>query len=139
MKKQSIQEATAAAVNAGLRGAVPAQTQKALREARDAAKRYTLIGRPRVQPEYCDEWETVMVIDLRRDDGEEGDVWIVAGVPDYRRGSSAAAGTQDGYQTVRVFGNSPDTWCPDNFDADDDLAILDACMAAALRAHRERL
>jgi hypothetical protein len=98
---------------------------------------YELIGTPRVEAEYSDEYETVMVCDLRRADGETGDVWIVSGVPDYQRGSSDAAGTQRGYQTVRVFGDSPDMWCPASFDVDDAEDIIAACEVAALKAHNE--
>src|SRR5215831_17137193 len=49
---------------------------------------YELIGTPRIESEYSDEYETVMVIDLRRSDGETGDVWICAGVPRSDRGTS---------------------------------------------------
>ena len=52
---------------------------------------YELIGTPRVEPGYSDEWETTMVCDVRRSDGKTGDVWLVAGVPDGWRGSSEAA------------------------------------------------
>jgi hypothetical protein len=77
---------------------------------------YTVIGQPQVQAEYCtDEFESVMVFDLQREDGETGDVWIVAGVPAYQQGSSRASHTQSGYQTVRVFGNAADDWCPASF------------------------
>ncbi len=33
--------------------------------------KYDVIGSPRVEADYCDEYETVMVIDLRREDGED--------------------------------------------------------------------
>lgn len=108
---------------------------------------YELIGQPRIEPEYDDEWETVMVCDLRRDDGATGDVWIVAGVPDHMRGSSEAAGTQRGYERVRVFGDSPDMWCPESFRPGDDDAyygdivadVVAACEAPALAVHRARM
>jgi hypothetical protein len=45
---------------------------------------YEILGNPRIETEYSDQWETTMVIDLVREDGVAGDVWIVAGVPDYR-------------------------------------------------------
>jgi hypothetical protein len=76
---------------------------------------YKLIGTPRIEAEYSDRYETTMVVDLRREDGVTGDVWIVAGVPESDRGSSDAARTQEGYLTVRVFGDSPDHWCPESF------------------------
>lgn len=104
---------------------------------------YELIGSPRIEPEYCDQWETTMVCDVRREDGVIGDVWIVAGVPDYQRGSSEAARTQRGYETVRVSGTSPDHWCPPTFQ-DADLegvsqGVIEACMSVALAMHRTRM
>ena len=100
---------------------------------------YELIGTPRIEASYSDEWETTMVCDVRRDDGTTGDVWIVAGVPDYQRGSSEATGTQRGYTTVRVFGDSPDTWCPASLDYEDAEEIVAACEVAALAAHQARM
>lgn len=104
---------------------------------------FTLLGSPRIEPEYSDQWETTMVCDVRRSDGTEGDVWIVAGVPDYQRGSSAAARTQRGYETVRMFGDSADTWCPRSLMAEDmDTVIsgvIEAVEPAALNAHREQM
>ena len=88
-----------------------------------------------------------MVIDLKREDGITGDVWIVAGVPDSQQDSSDAARTQSGYQEVWVFGDSIDCWCPESFrDVDEEeegcwhnLAadIEEACRKVALKAHRE--
>lgn len=109
--------------------------------------KYTVLGTPRVEAEYSDDYETVMVIDIRRDDGETGDVWIVAGVRDYNRASSDAARTQYGYQSVRVFGDSIDTWCAASLqEADEDggystLAeeIVSACVPSALLTHRNSL
>lgn len=106
---------------------------------------YELIGSPYIENAYCDAWETTMVCDLRRSDGETGDVWIVAGVPDYLRGTSNAARTQYGYEQVRVFGDSPDHWCPASFcPMDGDYAeviagVVTACQSAALAAHRARM
>jgi hypothetical protein len=105
---------------------------------------YELIGEPRIEPEYSDSYETVMVCDLRREDGVTGDVWIVAGVPRSDRGSSDAARTQEGYLTVRVFGDSPDHWCPESFRPDEGEgdyreisdSILQAVRKAALAVHR---
>jgi hypothetical protein len=105
---------------------------------------YQLIGRPRIEASYSDRYETVMVCDLRRSDGAIGDdVWIVAGVPESDRGSSDAAGTERGYLTVRVFGNSPDHWCPESFRPDDaesyqEIAagVVEAVRTAALATHR---
>ena len=107
-------------------------------------KPYEVIGTPHVEAEYSDEYETTMVFDLRRADGETGDVWIVAGVPDYMRGSSDAAHTQRGYERVRVFGDSPGHWCPESFrpaDGDYDFAdeIIAAVESMALETHRERM
>jgi hypothetical protein len=94
---------------------------------------YQLIGPPRIK--FSDRYETTMVCDLVREDGETGDVWIVAGVPDYQTGLSDAARTQSGFQIVRVFGDKPDTWCPANFDCKDSAAIVSVCWMAALKAH----
>jgi hypothetical protein len=103
---------------------------------------YEVIGQPQIQQEYCtDEFQTVMVIDLKREDGETGDVWIIAGVPDHMQGSSQAARTQSGYQDVWVFGDSLDSWCPESFRAgaaDDMRVILDVCRKSAIAAHKER-
>ena len=105
---------------------------------------YELIGTPRIEAEYSDDYETTMSCDLRRTDGVSGDVWIVAGVPDYLRGTADAARTQRGYETVRVFGGSPDHWCPESFrPADDDYSdvrdgVIAACESTALRVHRDR-
>jgi hypothetical protein len=109
--------------------------------------KYEVIGQPRIESEYSDQYQTVMVIDLKREDGVTGDVWIIAGVPDSQQGSSDAARTQYGYQEVWVFGDSVDMWCPECFqvpDADgsgcyyDVMSdIIEACCKAALTAHRE--
>jgi len=104
---------------------------------------YEVIGTPRIEAEYSDEYETTMVVDLRREDGATGDVWIVAGVPDYQRGSSDAARTQSGYQRVRVFGDCPDHWCPKSFwPTDEDYEslaeeVIAACEKTALQTHRQ--
>lgn len=104
---------------------------------------FTLLRSPRIEPEYSDQWETTMVCDVRRSDGTEGDVWIVAGVPDYQRGSSEAARTQRGYETVRVFGDSADMWCPRSLMTEDMEGVIDGVVSAvetaALSAHREQM
>lgn len=99
---------------------------------------FTVIGQPRIKREYSDEWETTMVIDVRRNDGVEGDVWIVAGVPDYLQGTAAACGSEQGLLDVRVFGDSPDCWCPASLDPADMDAILEAVSAVALATHKAR-
>lgn len=102
--------------------------------------KYEMIGKPQVQDEYTeDKWETVLSANLRREDGVTGDVWIVAGVPDYHVGSSRAAGHQLGFERVRTFGDSPDCWCPDSFDSEDRDEIIEAVESAAIQAHRERI
>ena len=123
---------------------------------------YELIGTPIIQSDYCDDWETVMTIDVQRSDGETGeDVWIVAGVPDYQRGTALAicrdvrdAASLPNMVDVRVFGDSPDMWCPDNLRSDvsdDDLApwqqrlrlvadgIITCARGAAIAAHLDRV
>lgn len=100
---------------------------------------YTMIGTPRIQAELSNQWETTMTIDLRREDGVVGDVWIVAGVPDYHRGSAEAARTQSGYQTVRVFGDTPDTWCPVPNWREVMAEIVEACYPVAMAAHQARM
>lgn len=107
---------------------------------------FTVIGTPRIESEYSDAWETTMVFDLQREDGETGDVWIIAGVPDYNRGSASASGSQYGYETVRVFGDSVDMWCPESFRiADEDGcyqsvrdAVIAACETAARLTHAKQ-
>jgi hypothetical protein len=101
--------------------------------------KYTIVGTPQVQAEYCDKYETTMVIDLKREDGVEGDVWIVAGVQDYWQGLSDAARTQEGYQGVRTFGDHPDMWCPHTFDCEDAEDVLLSVVDVALSIHNERL
>lgn len=108
---------------------------------------YELIGTPRIETEYSDEYETVMVCDLKRHDGVIGDVWIVAGVPDYLRGSSNASNTQRGYEQVRIFGDSVDMWCCAPFQTPDEdgrystvmYEVIEACEKAAIQTHRERM
>jgi hypothetical protein len=109
-----------------------------MRENKRGKMTYELIGEPRIGAQYSDEWETTMVADLRREDGETGNIWIVAGVPAYLQGTARAAGHTSGLERVRVFGDSPDMWCPDSFDHEDSDAMLDAVEDAALRRHRER-
>lgn len=117
--------------------------------------KYEVVGAPRIESEYCDAWESVMVIDLQREDGETGDVWIVAGIPEYQRGTalassgceSIAASAYPGMMTVSVFGDSVDTWCPDSFKVRDEDGyyqtvrddVIAACERSALTAHRQRL
>jgi hypothetical protein len=104
---------------------------------------YEVIGTPRIEREYCDEYEAAMVIDLKREDGETGDVWIVAGVPAHLQGTAQAAGHTRGLASVRVFGDSPDMWCPESFrPGDDDYGqvaadVVAACEPAALKTWRE--
>ena len=97
---------------------------------------YTVTGL-RVEPEYSDEYETVCVIDLKRNDGETGDVWIVAGVRPQDRGTVQACGTQAGFRRAWLYGDSRDCWCPASFANDDADAILEACQAAAIKAPRD--
>lgn len=98
---------------------------------------YEVIGEPRLKTEDCDEWEAVMVIDLIREDGVIGDVWIAAGVPDYHRGTALAARTNRGCESIWVFGDSLDMWCPHQFQDDPagiESDIENACRKVALDA-----
>jgi hypothetical protein len=104
---------------------------------------YELIGTPAVQDEYSDEYETVMTVDVRRSDGEDGpEVWIVAGVPDHLQGTAKAAGHQTGLMSVRVFGDNPACWCPDSLRPEDGNyravadAIIEAVHDVAIATHR---
>lgn len=99
---------------------------------------YELIS---ISPEYdySDTWETVFVCSLRRQDGIEGDCWIVAGVPRQHQDSARAAVSVRAFEGVRVFGDSPDAWCPDCFDSSDSDEILAAVRDRALGAHRAML
>ncbi len=98
-----------------------------------------------IEREYCDEWETIISMSLRRDDGTEATVWVAAGVPDYHRGSAQAAGHRCGFESVRAcdFG-SWDAWCgfdqPEDGDEMQDLKsdIVDAVSEEAMRIHRGR-
>lgn len=126
--------------------------------------KYELIGTPQIEDEYTDgELETVMVATLRREDGVEGDIWLCAGVrPQYQDTvQHALDGCQTGYESVRVFGDSLDCWCPKQFvpaeieREEGDLtdpeylyaervreerdAMLEAVEDAALRMHRTRI
>jgi hypothetical protein len=93
-----------------------------------------------IEREYTDgEHETVLTMDLTRSDGETGDCWIVAGVPDWQRGSSDAAGHQRGFLDVWAFGDSLDSWLSPNFHGDDVPAIIAGVRDAALTTHQERL
>lgn len=97
---------------------------------------YTVIG-SRVEPD-CDEWEATVVVELERDtDGVSGEIWVVAGVPEYLRGTAQAARTTRGLETAWLYGDSPSHWCPDQFMRDDYDALLAAATPAALAAWRE--
>ena len=104
---------------------------------------FEVIGSPTIQAEYSDEWETVLTVDVQRDDGEVAEeVWLVAGVPDYLRSTARAAGTHRGVERVWVFGDRPDYWCPANITGDYAEiadAIIAACLTAALDLHHSRL
>ena len=104
-----------------------------------------------IEAEYSDRWETVITVDLPETDTypEITGIWLVAGVPDYLRGTAQAAGSNRGLEQVRVYGDSPAMWCPDlllNLFATDPCplraaaaAVISACEDAALTLHRERL
>ena len=103
---------------------------------------YTVASEPKIQSEYSDNYETVLTINVRRD-GVTGEVWICAGVPEYLRGSSDAARSQDGYTDVWAFGDSVDTWLDPTLQVSDEDGsyqtvqdeILAAVKSAAMDAH----
>jgi len=77
---------------------------------------------------YPDEYRGAAVVELRRDDGVVGDVWVTV---------AKSQGVQDGYQKVSLYGDPGDgasSWCPDTFDANDCDKILDSCTDVALAA-----
>jgi len=106
---------------------------------------FELVGTPRIEAEYSDQYETVMVCDLKRSDGETGDVWIVAGVPACHVGSANACGSQVGFLNVRVFGDSVDMWCPESLRvaAEDGRydtvreSVVEAVRKVAIQTHNE--
>ena len=104
---------------------------------------YTVASEPKIQSEYSDNYETVLTINVRRADGVTGEVWICAGVPEYLRGSSDTARSQDGYTDVWAFGDSVDTWLDLTLQVSDEDGsyqtvqdeILAAVKSAAMDAH----
>ena len=93
---------------------------------------YEIIGEPEVQREYSDQWQTTMVFELRRDDGKQDTIWVTAGVADWQRGSSQAAGHRFGFEDVDVFGGSLDEWCGRNLymDLTDEDGNIDSGLVA---------
>jgi hypothetical protein len=59
------------------------------------------------EDQYSDKWETVMIAKLIREDGNTGDVWIVAGVPRQYHQTATIVGHEHGLRSVRVYGDSP--------------------------------
>jgi len=89
---------------------------------------------------YPDEYRGAAVVELRRDDGVVGDVWVTVGVPAYLEDLADSQGVQDGYEKVSLYdgdSNCASSWCPDTFDANDCDKILDACTDVALAAWRK--
>ncbi len=94
----------------------------------------------KIETAYTDDaYETVLTMDLTRSDGEKGDCWVVAGVPQWQRGSSDAAGHQTGFLDAWAFGDSLETWLSPNFHGDDTDAIIAGVRKAAIAAHVDRL
>ena len=89
------------------------------------------------EDQYSDKWETVMIAKLIREDGNTGDVWIVAGVPRQYHQTATIVRHEHGLRSVRVYGDSPDCWCPASFDPDDVDDIIAACREAALAKDEE--
>lgn len=106
---------------------------------------YRAYGRPSIETEYYDDYETVMVVSVERSDGVTGDMWVVAGVPDYLQSQVVHCG-QRGLASVRVFGDNVHMWCPDALlDPDEDgryselaKTIADTAREMALKAHFAR-
>jgi len=93
------------------------------------------------EPEYASPYEITAVVTLRRDDGVTADVWLAAGIPDWRRGeynnlthngTRGVAGAIDTYSDTWPVGDSLDCWCPAEFE-DDYKQALAAASPAALR------
>ena len=41
--------------------------------------KYEVKGTPQIEREYCDKWETMISMTLRREDGVEATVWVMVG------------------------------------------------------------
>lgn len=86
--------------------------------------------------DYPDEWQGVVIVTLRRDDGVTADVYVIAGVRESNIGSAQASGSARGFEDVWLFGDSPAMWCPAEFDYHDSRQMLAASHDAALAAWR---
>lgn len=114
---------------------------------------YVLSGNVVVQEEATEdttypttEYETVITIPLRRDDGVAGDIWAIAGVPESMIGTAQASGSQRGLRSIWLFGDCQDMWCPAQFR--DDPNVVETVRGlfwdgpvrqAAIAAHIERV
>jgi hypothetical protein len=83
--------------------------------------------------ESQDEDELTAVVMLRREDGTQAEVWACAGIEEWKRGEVSALtinggtfGTSRGYESSWVPGDSPDCWCPAEFQDDMENASAEA-------------
>lgn len=90
-----------------------------------------------VEPDHVGEYSGAVVVDLRRDDGVEGDIWVAAGVPDHLVGTAKASGHTYRMKDVWAWGATHDDWCPSQFDYRDMTAMLDAARKVALKTWTE--
>ena len=96
-----------------------------------------------VEKEYVDEDSCAVSVTLLRSDGQEGTIWVGAGVQDCDRGSAKASGAWSSYQTTWAYGDNLYTWMEPRWANEylelDEIgrmemrhAILDACERIAL-------
>ena len=68
--------------------------------------------------------EITVIVTMRCADGTQADVWVCAGIPEWRRDVLAAAtangtwGNSRGYESAWKPGDSLDCWCPREFQED---------------------
>lgn len=98
---------------------------------------YTVL-QTRIHHDCAGWWSGAVVVDLKRNDGVEGAVWVEAGVPPSRTGTAQAVGVT-GLQTAWLFGDSRDAWCPESFIKDDPDEILAVAGPVALQAWNDFL
>jgi hypothetical protein len=107
---------------------------------------YEVISTPTIHPDGSDEWETLVSLKVRRDDGVEAEVWLSAGVPEWQRGTAKASGSRREFETVYTpdLGGGWDSWCgferPESEGEAYDMIeeIREAARKVALKCHRQQ-